>query len=108
MKKGFGKVVAVSKIVEGIFVGFSEQAGVDEVENDVPKVDAFVNAPLGKDALGDGAEFFERVFADSTEQLLAADVAGIFELADGVVEGVANKKVGLLRVARVALEDGVE
>ena len=85
LDEGFGEIVAPQEIFYGILVGLAEEAFVDEIEDDVAKVHAPIDSPFGEDTLGYRTVFVERILAETFEQLLAADVARLFELANGVV-----------------------
>lgn len=105
LDESFGEIVATQKIFYGILVGLAQEAFVDEIEDDVSKVHAAIDSPFREYALGDRTIFVERILADAFEQLLAADVAGLIELANGVVEPSPHKQVGFGGIALIRFEN---
>lgn len=105
LNEGFMEVIAVREVLDGILIGFTQQAFADEVKDNVPEVDAFIDTPLGENALGYRPKFLEGIFAHTVEQLLPADMAGRVELAHGVVKPIADEKVGFEHVARILSKD---
>ena len=84
-----------------ILFGFAEEAFTDEIEDDVPDVDAVVDTPFGEDAPGYRAILLECIDANTFEQLLTVDVARLVELSNRVFEPSSNKQVGFSGIALI-------
>jgi hypothetical protein len=97
------KIVATAEVVDGISLGFSENAFADEIVDHLPEIFAAADAPVAEDRQHHRAIHLQRILPDSLEELLAADVAaaflGFFALLDGVLESVAKEIVGFAIVA---------
>jgi len=98
------KGVAVGEILLLVPVRFPQKAVIDEIEDELAKVFRPGDAPLGKDGTGDGAEFLEGVAADALQEFLPGDMPGrplirFFQVLDGEIQGVAQEKVRIARIA---------
>ena len=106
------KRVAALEIVDGILVGFSKNPDADQIENHLAEILAPGDAPILEDGRDHRAEFFHRVKADAVEQLRTGDVGravvALFAELDGVIQRVAEEKVGVAGVPWVVGADEVE
>ena len=94
------KIVHALEILDRILVGFSENAGADEIENHVPDVFAAIDSPAGKNRHHHRPEFLERVLPHAFEQLRPGHVANgrafdFLLLLGRVIERVAQKDVSI-------------
>jgi len=99
--EGFVKIIALHEIVDGILIGLSKEAMVDEIENDVSEIDAFIDAPLGKHAFRDRPEFLKGIFTNTIQEFLPADVSGLIKLANRMVQPFAHEEIGFSGIAPV-------
>lgn len=110
--KGIVKIIPAAEILAAVSVGFGEQAAFNHVENDLAEILAFVNAPFLKEGDGHGTELSESEIADTSEKFLAADVRAFAPLAeDGFlreIKRLADKEVGIARVAGILRDDQIE
>lgn len=103
--KGFVKVVAPHEIFDGVLIGLTEQPFINEIKDDITKINAFVDAPLPQHPFGNGTELLQCIFAHTVEQLLTTDMAGFIELFNRVVEPFPHEEVGFGRIAFVLFKD---
>src|SRR5207248_7938561 len=64
----FFEIVNVFEILDRILLGFSENAGADQIKNHVPDVFAGLDTPAIEHSNDHRAEFLERVLPDAIEQ----------------------------------------
>ena len=85
---------------------------LDEVEDDLAEVFAFVDAPFVENCFAHGAEFFEGVLAEAVEELGAGDVVvcgfAAFEGFERVVESFADEGVGFCVVTSIFPNDRID
>ena len=108
--KSFVEQIAAFEILVIVRVGFGEQAGFDQIENDVPEIFAPLKAPFVEDEHGHGPIDLQGISANALEQFLAADVADAFlgvadDILLGVIQGVSHERVSLAVIPRIALHD---
>jgi hypothetical protein len=98
--EGVVKGEDVLEVAGRVGVVFAEDAGVDEVEDDLAEVVGGLEAPFVEDGLAHRAVFLEGEFAQAVEEFLAGNMpvgvlAAALERLERVVETFLDEVVGV-------------
>src|SRR4030095_8356450 len=113
LHESFFKIIDVLEILDRIFLGLSEYASADQIENHVPNVLAGANSPVIEDRHDQRSELLERVLPHSSQQLRSRDMPDrgtldLLLLFCREIEGVAQKNIRVPLVTRVAGHDRIK
>ncbi len=107
--EGVVEIVEVVEVFDFILVGFAEQAGGEEGEDDFAEVAGGADAPPFENGLGEGAERGQGVAAQAVGEFGPGDLADLFfafpDFLEGKQEAFVQEEIGVGGVAGVGSAD---